>query len=400
MVTIVRNSKFYGLQLTDDFLLAYKKHLKVLNRISKHIRKMLVNKEIVNIQKFSIVLSDGTTITAAQLKDRLDFLFPEIEKKESLKRSCLMYILERYSGYESRNQDGKIPTITIKDKGLYYKDNFVKINRDAKTLTFQTLFGDFAIKYSFSLKDNFITKDSTGGNFNLKQKCFIVAVNIPFDQRYGEPEMFLGFDLNKTAADWVVLNNGAKIQCAEEVVNKCNEIREVNKLLGQKDLPIVEREHRSQHRRTLRIQWKKLHKELKKMIRPVAKHIVKEAIKAKAVLAIDSVKTGQRLGTFGQDYLIPACQEICEDKGVPFYVVPCANTSRRCSECGFTHKDNRIDTDTFRCKKCGYEPNAQENAAHNVAYVAERLYKAGVPYGNYSRRNADNLIKKFSAEQK
>jgi IS605 OrfB family transposase len=43
-----------------------------------------------------------------------------------------------------------------------------------------------------------------------------------------------------------------------------------------------------------------------------------------------------------------------------------AYTSQRCSHCGFTHKDNRDDK-AFECQSCGYEVNADYNAAKNIA---------------------------------
>ena len=43
-----------------------------------------------------------------------------------------------------------------------------------------------------------------------------------------------------------------------------------------------------------------------------------------------------------------------------------AYTSQRCSCCGFTHKDNR-DGKAFVCQKCGYEVDADYNAAKNIA---------------------------------
>ena len=43
-----------------------------------------------------------------------------------------------------------------------------------------------------------------------------------------------------------------------------------------------------------------------------------------------------------------------------------AYTSRRCSHCGFTHEDNRDDK-AFECQSCGYEVNADYNAAKNIA---------------------------------
>jgi len=43
-----------------------------------------------------------------------------------------------------------------------------------------------------------------------------------------------------------------------------------------------------------------------------------------------------------------------------------AYTSQRCSHCGFTHEDNRDDK-AFACQDCGYEANADYNAAKNIA---------------------------------
>jgi len=43
-----------------------------------------------------------------------------------------------------------------------------------------------------------------------------------------------------------------------------------------------------------------------------------------------------------------------------------AYTSQRCSHCGFTHDDNRDDK-AFACQDCGYEVNADYNAAKNIA---------------------------------
>jgi putative transposase len=42
-------------------------------------------------------------------------------------------------------------------------------------------------------------------------------------------------------------------------------------------------------------------------------------------------------------------------------------TSQRCSECGHIDKDNRKDQSTFICVKCGFEVNADYNAAKNIS---------------------------------
>jgi IS605 OrfB family transposase len=52
------------------------------------------------------------------------------------------------------------------------------------------------------------------------------------------------------------------------------------------------------------------------------------------------------------------------------------NTSRRCSECGFTHPDNR-ESDSFDCLKCGYENHADYNAAKNIGLRYLRRNQTG-----------------------
>lgn len=43
-----------------------------------------------------------------------------------------------------------------------------------------------------------------------------------------------------------------------------------------------------------------------------------------------------------------------------------AYTSQRCSECGHVEKDNRVSQAEFRCLSCGFEINADLNAAINI----------------------------------
>ena len=54
-------------------------------------------------------------------------------------------------------------------------------------------------------------------------------------------------------------------------------------------------------------------------------------------------------------------------------LIPPQNTSRRCSACGYTDKDNRRSQALFRCLSCGYEANADENAARNILRAGKSL---------------------------
>jgi putative transposase len=53
------------------------------------------------------------------------------------------------------------------------------------------------------------------------------------------------------------------------------------------------------------------------------------------------------------------------ERGVSVETVEPNHTSQRCSKCGFTAKANRDGTE-FRCRSCGYELNADYNAAKNI----------------------------------
>jgi transposase len=52
--------------------------------------------------------------------------------------------------------------------------------------------------------------------------------------------------------------------------------------------------------------------------------------------------------------------------GIPVLFVDPRDTSRRCSRCGHVDKRSRVSQSGFRCCLCGYELNADLNAAENV----------------------------------
>lgn len=54
-------------------------------------------------------------------------------------------------------------------------------------------------------------------------------------------------------------------------------------------------------------------------------------------------------------------------KGCSVQYVDARYTSQKCSICGHTVKGNRTTQSHFKCKKCGYECNADLNAAINIA---------------------------------
>lgn len=60
--------------------------------------------------------------------------------------------------------------------------------------------------------------------------------------------------------------------------------------------------------------------------------------------------------------------------GVPFLLVDPRNTSKMCSRCGHISDGNRPKRDEFKCCSCGFELNADLNAARNIAERAKNNY--------------------------
>jgi len=55
-----------------------------------------------------------------------------------------------------------------------------------------------------------------------------------------------------------------------------------------------------------------------------------------------------------------------EKFGCLLTTVPPQYTSQECSECHYTHADNRLSQALFKCQKCGHSENADINAAKNI----------------------------------
>jgi IS605 OrfB family transposase len=54
------------------------------------------------------------------------------------------------------------------------------------------------------------------------------------------------------------------------------------------------------------------------------------------------------------------------DRGILVDYVDARNTSRGCSHCGYIARANRSHQSLFKCKKCGYQLNADLNASFNI----------------------------------
>jgi IS605 OrfB family transposase len=73
------------------------------------------------------------------------------------------------------------------------------------------------------------------------------------------------------------------------------------------------------------------------------------------------------LGSWAYRYWLERLELACEWNRVSFRAVPPFYTSIRCSSCGHTERRNR-DKEMFLCRSCGYDDNADLNAAKNILF--------------------------------
>jgi putative transposase len=114
----------------------------------------------------------------------------------------------------------------------------------------------------------------------------------------------------------------------------------------------------------------------------IAKHLVLKAITAEKALALENLTgiraraTGfsrdmrRRMGNWAFADLADKITYKAQDRGIPVYRVDPAYTSQTCSVCGHCERANRRSQAQFQCQRCGFELNADHNAAVNIGVRA------------------------------
>lgn len=115
-------------------------------------------------------------------------------------------------------------------------------------------------------------------------------------------------------------------------------------------------------------------------------YIVEQALKNKCkYIQMEDLSGIKNKEKFLQNWIYYDLQSKIEYKakqyGIEVIKVNPYFTSQRCSKCGFIHEDNRKTQSEFKCLKCGFEANADYNAAKNL-----------------SIKNIDKIIKNYQAD--
>jgi len=146
-----------------------------------------------------------------------------------------------------------------------------------------------------------------------------------------------------------------------------------------------------QHQRAGRA-WRKWGYRLRNVVRNVvgciAKEIVEKAKKHKARVVMEDLafRAQSKRWLIPRYKLMIVVKTLCERGGVPFKTVDPRNTSITCNRCGYKDRRSR-NGKVFRCLRCGYEVNADLNAAVNIGRAA--ISKGQVPRGKDARLYAE-----------
>ena len=199
------------------------------------------------------------------------------------------------------------------------------------------------------------------GHFSL-----LVTMDTP-EEPPMTPERFLGVDLGIVNVATDSDGNTYTGTQVEVVRQRCSRARQTYQATGTKGakrrLKKMAR-HESRFRRAVN--------------HTIAKQLVAHAKDTKAVLSLEdltgirdrmTVRQGQRNKHHGWSFrqLRAFVSYKAQRAGVPVVFVDPRNTSRGCSQCGFTDKRNRRSQAEFSCLRCGHTAHADLNAARNLA---------------------------------
>ncbi|UTF55616.1 transposase (plasmid) [Natronosalvus rutilus] len=180
-----------------------------------------------------------------------------------------------------------------------------------------------------------------------------------------ENGVVLGVDLNVTGA-FAVTSTGKFVGSADYLTHKRNEFEKRRGRLQQTGT-------RSAHLTIQRIgskfsdwslDW--LHNCVNELLEE-AERVGADSIIFENLKHIrENIANGSKFQQWAYAKFVELAEYKVEDRDLFVDFVSPAYTSQRCSCCGFTHEDNRDDK-AFVCQQCGYEANADYNAAKNVA---------------------------------
>jgi putative transposase len=149
----------------------------------------------------------------------------------------------------------------------------------------------------------------------------------------------------------------------------------------------------SNHYKKLRHRISKLHRKIagfrahqnhiisKKLVESKYEVLVFEDLDVKKMTSAENKKISKKVRkgildvSWGQ--LKQFTEYKAERKNKLVVIINPAYTSQTCSHCGYVSKKNRVSQSSFKCKQCGFERNADQNASLNIKAAGIWKLRAG-----------------------
>lgn len=340
--------------------------------LDKHIKKQLKSVKDDNYLRFlteiNKVLSDEKKYM--DIKEQIEIKFYEIKDsfkcpvKKELQIQC--------------NTVHTIRKIEIKnDKWIFMVDSNTRIGGTDRKRVFETI----PIPVKFSKYHKEILSDKVLANtYNIKlnkyNKIEITGVyDVDIQNNNNELNDIVGLDigLNKliTTSDGEIIGNNDKIvkklkRLSQKEANRKRLQSHIRKKINDDSFELTGNEFRKQRNALLNF--------IKCDTRYRVKTFLKDRLNTHLViedLNLSHTKTWNKEVNLHlrrmhiqriKDYLVAYSNSL----GIKVSIVNPTLTSRQCSNCNFISKDNRKSQEKFSCLKCGYELNADINAAINI----------------------------------
>lgn len=326
--------------------------MKVVNTACNSISEFAFQNKVFNrfeLQKqlYQSVRSEyrlGAQITILACRKVADSYYASIKKGEEL-------TLHKYRPRGAIAYDSRIYTLKNNVVSLWTIGGRIKI-------PIQT-------KYSLSTgKELDLCYDRTKNQFYLN-----ISVDVPEEPKY-VPQSYLGVDLG-------IVNIAATSDGIQVPGTDCERVRQ----WYQKRRQILQSVGTKSAKRRLKRLSKGERRFKKHVNHIVSKNLVALAKDTSRGIALEDL-TGIRDRTTVRrpqrdrhsKWAFAQLRTFIEYKaaisGVPVVYVDPAYTSRTCSVCGYSHKNNRKTRNTFSCIACGHTEPADINAAKNIAFRA------------------------------
>lgn len=346
----------------------YKFKLKLTSNQENHIDRMIGSCRVVyNLAKETkeyAYKSRGVSLSAYNLMKQLTDLKYEVEWLKETPAQTLQDSIERLDkAYKSFFKGGGYPKWAKKHK--YNSITFKQVKQDTYNRVKLPKIG--SVKYFFSQEMKGELRRATIIKENNNYYICILTKQEVSDLPYVSYDSQVEIGLDMGISYFCVTSQGQYFDNPRYLQNSLKQLRIENRSLARKKLS-------SNNWYKQKLVVGKLHTKVKNQRNDFLNKVSTQLIKENGLIAIENLNVKgmikSRLSQSISDVAWGKFFEQLEYKAEWYdrkvIRINPAYTSRECSKCGYTSKENRKTQSKFECVSCGFESNADFNASKNI----------------------------------